>query len=262
MISKRSRLSYLLPFFVAGMFLFLYVPIIILVLLSFNKAPHFHEWQGFTLDWYHELFESVEVWQALKNSLIVAISSVILSLLFGTMLVFYAGGRAMKRLSVLFYGTLAAPEIVLAVGLLSVFVSLAAPLGLTSLIIGHTLIGLGYVVPMLYTRMLELDIQLTEAAMDLGATKTQTVTSVILPLLIPTLIGAGLLVFIISFDDFIIAFFCAGASAQTLPLYIFSVIRSGATPMINALSTLLLVISSILVLVFSSLTFKRSRLGR
>ena len=262
MVSKQSWLSYFLPFFVAGMYLFLYIPIIILVVLSFNKASYFHEWHGFTLDWYYELFASVEVWQALKNSLIVAISSVTLSLTFGTLLVFYAGARMMQRLSVLFYGTLAAPEIVLAVGLLSAFVYFAAPLGLTSLIVGHTLIGLSYVVPMLYARMQEVNIQLTEAAMDLGATKTQTLYSVILPLLVPTLVGAGLLVFIISFDDFIIAFFCAGASAQTLPLYIFSVIRSGATPMINALSTLLLVDSSLLVLIFSSITLKRTGHGR
>ena len=258
---SRSRLSYALPLFVMGVYLFLYIPIILLVVLSFNKSPLFYEWKGFTLDWYYQLFDAAEVWQALQNSLVVACTSVALSLICGLLLVFYARQNYMKKFTLLFYGTLAAPEIVLAVGLLSAFVYFSVSLGLISLIVGHTLIGLGYVVPMLYARMQEMDTALMEASMDLGASVTHSLFSVVLPFLMPTLIGAALLVFIISFDDFIVAFFCAGASAQTLPLYIYSVIRSGATPMINALSTIMLCISSLLVLLFSSLTIKRTGLG-
>jgi len=247
----------LLPFFVGVMYLFLYLPIILLVVLSFNASPYFYAWDGLSLQWYRELFTSTEVWQALQNSLIVAFSAVALSLLCGVLLVFYLKRRYLRKTTLLFYGTLAAPEIVLAVGLLSAFVYFAVPLGLLTLIVGHTLIGLAYVVPMVTSRLQEMDDALLQAAMDLGATRGYALYSVVLPYLMPTIIGAGLLVFIISFDDFVIAFFCAGASAQTLPLYIFSVIRSGATPMINALSTVLLAISSLLVLLFSYFTIKK-----
>lgn len=254
---KRSRAYWVLPCTVFGVYLFLYIPIIILIFLSFNKSPFFTHWQGFSLDWYYQLFESVEVWDALQNSIIVACSSMLLSLTMGVLLVFYARRTLLKPISLLFYGTLAAPEIVLAVGLLSTFVYFSISLGLLSVIAGHTLIGLGYVVPMIYTRMQEMDAALIEASMDLGASYARTLYAVVLPFLKPTLIGAGLLVFIISFDDFIVAFFCAGATAQTLPLYIFSVLRSGATPMINALSTILLCISGLFVLLFSLFTLRK-----
>jgi spermidine/putrescine transport system permease protein len=248
----------LLPFFVSTVYLFLYLPIGILILLSFNKNIHF-VWQGFSLKWYHELFQSVEVWDALYNSVIVATAAVFLSLLMGTLLVFYTKEK-IRKIHVLFYGTLAAPEIVLAVGLLSIFVYFGVSLGLVSLIVGHTLLGLGYVVPMLYARMQEMDEALIEAAMDLGATQNYTLYTVVLPFLSPTMIGAGLLVFITSFDDFVFSFFCSGASAQTLPIYIFSVIRSGATPMINALSTIMLCVSCLLVILFSLFTLRKTGL--
>lgn len=248
--------TYFLPLFVSGIYLFLYLPIGILVLLSFNKNAHFI-WRGFSLKWYEELFQSVEVWNALCNSLIVAVSAVILSLVMGTLLVYYTKDK-MEKMSVLFYGTLAAPEIVLAVGLLSVFVYFGVSLGLMSLIVGHALLGLGYVVPMLHARMQEMDKSIIEAAMDLGATQSYALYSVVLPFLAPTIFGASLLVFITSFDDFVLAFFCSGASAQTLPMYIFSVIRTGATPMINALSTILLCITGLLVLLFSLFTLRKT----
>jgi len=108
-----------------------------------------------------------------------------------------------------------------------------------------------------YSRFIELDQSLIEASYDLGATQRQTFFSIVLPLLMPALISAGLLVFIISLDDFIISFFCAGASVQTLPLYIFGVIRTGASPMINALSTIMLLFSSFFVLLFSFLHIRR-----
>lgn len=247
----------LLSLFVLGIYFFLYVPIIILIVMSCNASPYFYDWQGFSWKWYYQLFDSVEVWTALQNSVIIAVSSMILSLVLGVLLVFYARKNLLKKINLLFYGTLAAPEIVLAVGLLSLFVFLSIPLGLLTTIAGHTLIGLGYVVPMMYSRMQALDATLLEAAMDLGATYNYTLYSVVLPFLRPTLIGAGLLVFIISFDDFIISFFCAGPTVQTLPLYIFSVLRSGATPMVNALSTILLVISGLFVLLFSLFTLRK-----
>ncbi len=255
MMSRLARVF--LPLWVLAFYLFLYVPIIILVLFSFNASSFAGQMGGWSLRWYYELFASAEIWHALKNSLIVAFSAVFLSLMMGTALVVVSSRTYFHKVAFLFYGSLAVPEIVMAVGLLSFFYFFSVPFGLTTLIAGHTLIGLGYVVPMLHARVSDLDYRLTESSLDLGATHLQTFFNVTLPLLRPAMIGAGLLVFVISFDDFLIAFFCAGATEQTLPLYIFSLIRAGSAPVINALSTLLLVVSSLLVLLFSSLRVKR-----
>lgn len=254
---------YFLPFFVLMLYLFLYIPIVVMVLFSFNASEFTLQWSSFSLRWYQELFASAEIWDALSNSLIVAFSAVALSLTMGILLVFYsAQNRFFNKAFLLFYGNLAIPEIVLAVGLLSFIVFCAAPLGLSSLIAGHTLIGLGYVVPIIYSRFIELDDRYTEASLDLGASQGQTLIKVILPLLGPALLAASLLVFIISFDDFILSFFCSGASTQTLPMYIFSMIRTGASPVVSALSTLLLAVSSVLVIIFSSLQVKKTDILR
>lgn len=254
----KSYGTYILPVAVTGLYLFLYIPIFVLVLFSFNDNPFTCAWTSFTTHWYYDLFASTEVWQALKNSLVIAVTSVVLSLTIGSSLVFFGSRQLVQRLLFLFYGSLAMPEIVLAVGLLSLFSFFAVPLGSITLIVGHTLLGLGYVIPIVYSRFVELDESLIEASYDLGATQRQTFFRVVLPLLMPALIASGLLVFIISLDDFIISFFCAGASVQTLPLYIFAVIRTGASPIINALSTIMLVFSSLFVLLLSFLHIKRT----
>jgi spermidine/putrescine transport system permease protein len=255
----KSMSAYILPCVVGLFYLFLYLPIFVLIVFSFNDNAFTQSWVGFTTDWYMNLFESTEVWDALKNSLFIALSSVFLSLTIGSTLIFFGSRAVVQRLLLLFYGSLAMPEIVLAVGLLSLFSFLSVSLGATTLIVGHTLLGLGYVIPILHGRFVELDESLIEASYDLGATKRQTFFYVVLPLLAPALIAAGLLVFIISLDDFIISFFCAGASVQTLPLYIFAVIRTGASPMINALSTIMLIVSSFLVLLLSFVQVKKIR---
>jgi len=253
----KSYGTYFLPIMVSGFYLFLYIPIFVLVLFSFNDNAFTCTWTFFTTHWYHDLFVSTEVWHALKNSLVIAFTTVFLSLTIGSTLVFFGSRDVVRRLQILFYGSLAMPEIVLAVGLLSLFSFFAIPLGSMTLIVGHTLLGLGYVIPIVYGRFIELDESLIEASYDLGATQRQTFFSIVLPLLMPALIASGLLVFIISLDDFIISFFCAGASVQTLPLYIFAVIRTGASPMINALSTIMLLFSSFFVLLLSWLHIRR-----
>lgn len=215
-----------------------------------------YEWTGWTTAWYGQLLASWQTWHALLNSLIVAAISVMLSLTMAVMLVYY-GSAFLSHLFVIFYGNLIVPEIVLAVGLLG-FVSLfSIPLGYITLIAGHTLLGLGYAVPVIYARYQELERQLTEASLDLGATQAQTFFRIILPLLSPALVAAGLLIFVISLDDFLIAFFCASAQTQTLPLYIFSVVRSGGSPMINALSTLLLCFGSVIILLMAFLQTRK-----
>jgi spermidine/putrescine transport system permease protein len=249
-----SRIA--LPAFVLGLFFFVYLPIFILVVFSFNKVDFPYEWVGFSLKWYKELVTSPEIWHVFKNSLIVAFSSVVLSLSMALFLIYYSSQSNLRRLLPIFYANLLFPEIVLAVGLLSLFTFFFIPLGIPSLIAGHTLLGLGYAVPILAASFAKIDKSIIEASLDLGATINQTFYKVIIPALLPSIIAAGLLVFIISFDDFLLAFFCAGPETQTLPLYIFAMIRSGVSPTINALSTLLILLSGILVLIFFSLKSK------
>ena len=187
------------------------------------------------------------------NSLLVAMISTSLSLLLGVFLIFFRaqGGKVQKALP-LFYGNLIIPETMLAISLLSYFTLFKIELGITTLIVAHTVLGLGFVIPILYTRFLQLDKNLTEASEALGANPLQTFIKITLPLLRPTLLATGLLIFILSFDDFILSYFCAGTSIQTLSLYLLSTLRAGVSPIVNALSTILLLLSSLLVMLFFS----------
>ncbi len=249
---KTGKLGYLATLSVVGFtYLFLYVPIIVLLVFSFNTEGFPSPWKEFTLKWYHELFQASHLWASFLNSLIVALCATGLSLTMGVFLLFYAaqGGRIGKFLN-LFYGNLVIPETVLAVSLLGFFTLVSIPLGLTTLILAHTVLALGFVIPIVYARFVELDYRMTEASLVLGATPIQTFFKVTLPLLRPSLIVSGMLVFIISFDDFVLSYFCAGSTSQTLSLYILSMLRSGISPIVNALSAVLLILSSSLVLLF------------
>lgn len=243
--------------FILLTYFILYLPIFVMVIFSFNNGPFPAPWIGFSTKWYLELFHSTALWTAFYNSVIVAAGSTLLTLTMSMGLIFYqSSGKKTIPCSFIFYGTVFVPEIVLAIGLLSFLSLCSIPLGLPSLIAGHTVLGLGYAVPIMYAAYSSLDPRLSEASLDLGATKSQTFWKVTLPLLKPALVVSGLLVFILSFDDFILSFFCAGSEAQTLSLYIYSMIRQGISPVINALSTILLALSSLLVGIFCSLTMR------
>jgi len=247
---RNNIKSLILPGIVGLVYLFLYLPIIILVVFSFNQPGNVYSWNGFTFYWYTELFQSKEIWLAFINSLIIAVSAVVFSLTLGVLAVWGLRKSSRPYISI-FYSTMLIPDVVIAVGLLVFFGFFVIPLSLNSLIVAHTLLGLGFVVPIVNSRLLELEEQVVEASLDLGATEWQTFIRVVLPFLKPSIIAAALSVFIFSLDDFLFCFFCASSSFQTLPIYIFAMIRSGASPIINALSTLILVISSLLVLFFS-----------
>ena len=257
MIRKFRRLNVWLSLAVVGTYLFLYVPIVVLIVFSFNNAPFPSSWVGFTLKWYTKLFHSSAVWTAFFNSLIIAICATLSSVFCSLGLVYYVSHeRSACRYVSLFYSNLFIPEVIFALALLSFFSLFSIPLGLISLIAGHTILGFGYTVPLIFSHYKSLDPRLEEASRDLGATKSQTFFKVTLPLLRPALFVASLLVFIISFDEFVVSFFCAGTEVQTLSLYIYSMIRSGISPVINALSTVLLALTSFFVLIFCSLVIR------
>lgn len=237
----------------ASSYLFLYVPIMILIIFSFNSKSFPAPWDHFTLNWYQELFSTKEIWTSFTYSLTIASLSSFLSLGMGVFLIFFrdTGGEIRKAIP-FFYGNLIIPETMLALSLLSYFTFFKIELGMATLVIAHTVLGLGFVIPILYTRYLQLDPKLKEASQVLGASRSQTFFKITLPLLRPTLIATGLLIFILSFDDFILSYFCAGTSVQTLSLYLLSMLRSGISPIVNALSTVLLFLSSIFVMFFFS----------
>lgn len=246
--NKKFFLKFFYPIIVALTYLFLYLPIIVLVLFSFNDAAVSVRWEGFSLRWYKALFQSPEILNAFKVSLIVATSATMLSLLIGTFFVFSSKWWKSSWAFNLFYSNILLPDMILAICVLSTFTFFQIPVGYGSLITGHTLIGLGFVIPIVRARFIELDPFLTEASLDLGATYIQTFFKIILPLLMPSLLAGGLLVFTLSLDDFLISFFCSGPTVEPLSVYVYSMVRTGIEPTINAISACFLAISSILVL--------------
>jgi len=242
-----------------GMYLFLYLPIAILILFSFNNAHFPAPWRGFTLDWYRQLYHAPQIWDALTNSLIVAGCATGMTLILSMLLILYRmqGGNVERWLPG-FYVNLVVPEIVLAVGLLSLFTMLAMTPGIPTLVVAHSVLCFGYVMPIVYQRYQEIDRRMIEASLDLGASQAQTFYRVIMPLLTPALLTGSVLAFVVSLDDFVLAYFCAGASAQTLPLYILSMLRTGVSPVVNALSTLVLLISSLCVAIYVATNARKS----
>lgn len=256
-VSRKSRTFFLT--IVSCAYLFLYMPIVVLIFYSFNQGGFPDVWRGFSLHWYQDLLESVDIWRAFLNSVIVALTSSVLNII---MAVFFVhGSRKYKGdWSAIFYSNVIISDIVLAVGLLILFSAIAVPLGLTTIIAGHTLLGFGFTIPVIRGRYDELDDSLIEASLDLGASTQYTFLNVVVPFLYPAILSAFLLAIIVSFDDFLISFFCAGASVQTLSLYIFSMIRSGISPVVNALSTILLVMS--LLMIFGMLMIQKNILRK
>jgi spermidine/putrescine transport system permease protein len=233
------------------LYTFIYLPIIVLVLFSFNNAEVSMAWESFSFKWYIALWNTPELLHAFKVSLIVATASTLSALFLATCFVIGSSWWRTQYVYSIFHVNIILPDIVLGIGLLTIFNFLHLPLGYGSLIVGHTLIGLGFAIPIIRARYLELDPVLTEASLDLGATYLQTMVKIIFPLLTPALLAAGLIIFTLSLDDFMIAFFCSGPTLQTLSVYVFSIIRTGLDPSINALSTIILAMSSLLILVLS-----------
>lgn len=236
------------PLIVGLTYALLYVPLLVVVIFSFNDSVSTTEWAGFSLRWYKELFQSPEVLEALRASLIVASSATLLSLVLGTCLVIASTWKAMDIWFRLFYINIVTPDIIIALSVLLIFSVLNMPIGYGSIITGHTILGLGFVVPIVRARFVELDPILTEASLDLGATYFQTFRKIIFPLLAPSLIASALLVFTLSLDDFLVAFFCSSPVVQTLSVHVYSVTRSGIDPTVNAISTLFLTVSMVLIL--------------
>jgi len=229
---------------------FLYVPVLLLILFSFNHSPMAVTWDGFSLEWYRQLLHNRGLWEATKNSLLIAGSSTLISVIMGTGAAIVLHQRAMEKwrlLTMTLLTPLVIPEILMGVALLLFFVMVRMPLGLLSVTISHIVFNLPLVVVIIQSRLRKLDPTLNEAARDLGATPWQTFWWITFPLLKPAIAGAALMAFTISLDDFVVTFFTTGPGATTLPLKVFSLIKTGITPEVNALSTLLVVASMLFI---------------
>lgn len=223
---------------------FLYVPIVALVVMSFNSGRSALNFKGLSLQWYPELFQDSDIGEALVNSLLVAVGCMVVSTVLGTMLA--VGLVRFTRSTALDSVVMAPailPDLMLAIGLLAFFTAVGLPLGLGTVVIAHAAFGTAFVVAVVRARLVQLDRSLEEASQDLGAGWPTTFVRITLPAIAPGVVAGALLSFTLSIDEFVIAFFTNGPTSPTLPIEIYSRVRFGVTPEVNALATILLLVS-------------------
>ncbi|MFN0114246.1 MAG: ABC transporter permease [Paracoccaceae bacterium] len=231
----------------ALVFAFLYVPIAVLVALSFNEGGLPTAWTGFSTKWYTALLGNADILGAAFNTLIVGLVSTLVATVLGTALALGIETRARKgrAIEALVFAPMIIPDIVLAIALLSFFSLLNLPMGLHTIIVSHVVFNLAFVSAVVRARLKTFDWSVTEASYDLGGDAFTTFRRVTLPLILPAVVAGALLAFTLSVDEFIIAFFTAGAGrdSTTLPMQIYAMIRFGVTPEVNALAAVVMAVS-------------------
>jgi len=248
----------------ALVYAFLYAPIAILVAFSFNASRQTAFWSGFTLDWYRRLLGNAELFHAARNSLVVAASATVIALLLGT-----PAGLALARSTqqdfrgrratqALLYLPVVIPDVVLGAALVTFFGAVGLHVSIATVVIAHVVFSVSYVSIVVRARLAGLDPALVEAARDLGAGPFETFRRVTLPLAMPGILAAALLVFTLSIDDYVVTSFVAGSGAMTLPRYIRGMLKVGVTPEVNAISTLLLAGTIVLIVAAHRLLGKGS----
>ena len=226
--------------------LFLFVPLFVIIIYSFNDSKG-AEFTSVSLRWYKELFlNSGALWNALLNSLIVALSSALVSTLLGTMAsigVNWYKFKGKKFIQTLTYLPMVLPEVIIGISMVIFFSGIHLPLGLFTVFAAHTTFCLPFVFLMVNARLDEFDYSIIEAAHDLGATERQTMLKVVVPAIFPGILSGFLMAITMSLEDFVITFFVSGPGSTTLPLYVYSMIRFGVSPVINSLSVVMILIT-------------------
>jgi len=236
--------------YVAVVLLFLHLPLLILMAFSFNASRFSVEWTGFTLAWFRGLAERPDILSGLRNSLVVGVTSTVASTILGTMLALalsryrFRGRRAMESL---LYIPLVTPEIVVGISLLVLFAAMGVRLGIATIVIAHIAFSISFVTVVVQARLAGMDTHLEEAAMTLGAGPWRSFRRVTLPLIMPGVVAGALLAFTLSFDDYVITSFVAGSGSSTLPVVIYGMVRRNIDPTVNAVSTVVLVVTTILI---------------
>lgn len=244
---------------------FLYFPIFVLVLFSFNKSSLNIRWEGFTFYWYKELFSNTELLEAFFNTMLVGITSTIVSVIIGTIsavALYKYTFKGKTFINSLLYIPIVIPEVVLGISLLSIYTLFKMELGMGSLILSHIAFSIPFVVINVRSALAQTNPHLEEAAHDLGAGRITTFFQVLLPTIMPGVKSGALLAFTLSLDDVIISYFTAGPGSNTLPLKIFSMIKTGITPDVNALSTLMLLMTLVILTVYSLINYRKINRGQ
>lgn len=238
---------------------FLYLPILVLIVYSMNSAKYSLQWHGATFSWYRVLMQNTEIWSAFLNSAILGLSAALIATAVGVLACIHLFLNQQRNKHEGFFALLliliTIPDLVIGVALLIFFNFSFIPLGFPSLLIAHITFCLPYVVLTIHSRISTLDANVYLSALDLGASRTKALTKVLLPLLFPAILSALLLCFTLSFDDVVISYFVSGPEFNILPLAIYSLVRSGVTPELNALGTITFLIS--LTMVFLSYRLSR-----
>lgn len=246
--SQRSPSLPWLSLFTMLMFGFMYLPIVVLAVFSVNSSRYSATWEGLSWEWYQRLFNDGRILSALQDTLTIAVIAVAFSAVLGTLMAVglakyrFPGKSLYRGIS---YLPLIIPDIAIAVATLVFLASIAIPLSLWTIIAAHMVFCLAYIAVVVSSRLANVDPRLEEAALDLGATPTQAFVKVMLPELMPAIVSGCLLSFVLSMDDLLISSFTAGGGANPLPLEIFSRIRTGVKPDINALSVVLITTSAL-----------------
>lgn len=241
-------------------FLFLYLPIFVLIVFSFNDTKLNILFEGFTLKWYGSMLENRTLLEAFKNTLIVAATSTLISTVIGTISAFGLSRydfKGKKLINSLIYIPIVMPEIVLGISLLSIYTLMHLELGMVTLILAHITFSIPYVLVSVRSTLEGMNPYLEEASSDLGASGLQTFFRVTLPSIAPGIFSGAMLVFTLSMDDVVISYFTAGPDAVTLPQYIYSMIKSGISPDVNALFSLMLLVTMIGLTIYSLILFKK-----
>ena len=246
----RAGASPWLGAYVGVVLLFLHLPLLILMAFSFNASRFSVEWTGFTLAWFRGLADRPDILGGLRNSLVVGVTPTVVSTILGTMLALalsryrFRGRRAMESL---LYIPLVTPEIVVGISLLVLFAAMGVRLGIATIVIAHIAFSISFVTVVVRARLAGMDTHLEEAAMTLGAGPWRSFRRVTLPLIMPGVVAGALLAFTLSFDDYVITSFVAGSGSSTLPVVIYGMVRRNIDPTVNAVSTVVLVVTTILI---------------
>lgn len=250
---RRPLARRLLGWHSAAVYLFLYAPVAALLVFSFNSGRQTAVWDGFTLHWYHRLLADEGLLRSVRNSLLVATLATAAATVAGTLAALglaripVGAPRGRRATQALLLLPVILPEVVLGAALLAFFGALGLPLSLLTVVIAHVVFSVSYVAIVVRSRLAGLDPALEEAARDLGAGPWETFRRVTLPLALPGIVASALLVFTLSVDDYVVTSFVAGVGATTLPLHIYSMLKVGVTPEVNAACTLLLAATTVLV---------------
>ncbi len=236
---------------VAGLvYLFLHAPVVALVVFSFNQSKFSVEWTGFTLEWYRRLLDRSDIVSALGKSLVVGAISTVVATLFGTLFALALGRhrfRGRRAAESLLYLPVVTPEIIMGISLLSLFASIGVPLGIGTITLAHIAFSISFVAVVVGARLRGMDQHLEEAAMVLGADEITAFWKVTVPGLLPGIVAGALLAFTMSFDDYVITSFVSGTGSSTLPIVVYGMVRRNVEPSINAISTIILVVTGVVI---------------